>query len=62
MNADLLVHGGLVLPSADAPARPADVLIHQGRIVEQGTRDQIFDAPQNDYTRQLLAAMPEVRF
>jgi peptide/nickel transport system ATP-binding protein len=30
--------------------------------VEQGTRDQIFDAPQNDYTRQLLAAMPEVRF
>jgi peptide/nickel transport system ATP-binding protein/oligopeptide transport system ATP-binding protein len=37
-------------------------LIHQGRIVEQGTRDQIFDAPQNDYTRQLLAAMPEVRF
>ena len=37
-------------------------LIHQGRIVEQGTRDQIFDAPQHDYTRQLLAAMPEVRF
>ncbi len=36
MNADLLVHGGLVLPSADAPARPADVLIHQGRIQALG--------------------------
>ncbi len=35
-------------------------LIHHGVVVEQGTRDQIFDAPQHDYTRQLLAAMPEV--
>ncbi len=35
-------------------------LIHHGVIVEQGTRDQIFDAPQHDYTRQLLGAMPEV--
>ena len=35
-------------------------LIHDGLIVEQGTRDQIFDAPQHDYTKQLLGAMPEV--
>ncbi len=35
-------------------------LIHHGQLVEQGTRDQIFDAPRHDYTRQLLAAMPEV--
>jgi ABC-type oligopeptide transport system ATPase subunit len=35
-------------------------LIHHGVIVEQGTRDQIFDAPQHDYTRQLLGAMPEM--
>jgi ABC-type microcin C transport system duplicated ATPase subunit YejF len=36
-------------------------LIHHGRIVEQGSRDAIFDTPQTDYTRRmLLAAMPEV--
>ena len=35
-------------------------LINHGVLVEQGTRDQIFDAPGHDYTRQLLAAMPEV--
>jgi ABC-type glutathione transport system ATPase component len=33
-------------------------LIHHGRIVEQGPRDAIFDAPQTDYARMLLAAMP----
>ena len=35
-------------------------LIHHGRIVEQGSRDAIFDTPQTDYARMLLAAMPEV--
>jgi ABC-type oligopeptide transport system ATPase subunit len=35
-------------------------LIHHGRIVEQGSRDAIFDSPQTDYARMLLAAMPEV--
>jgi len=35
-------------------------LIHHGRIVEHGPRDAIFDSPQTDYARMLLAAMPEV--
>ena len=35
-------------------------LIHQGRIVEQGGCARIFEAPQTDYARMLLAAMPEV--
>ena len=35
-------------------------LIHHGRIVEQGDSARIFDAPQTDYARTLLAAMPEV--
>jgi peptide/nickel transport system ATP-binding protein len=34
------------------------VVMNDGRIIEQGTRDEIFDAPQNDYTRRLLSAIP----
>jgi len=34
------------------------VVMQQGRIIEQGDRDQIFDHPQADYTRVLLSAIP----
>ena len=34
------------------------VVMQDGRIVEEGTRDQIFDAPQHEYTRKLLSAVP----
>ena len=32
-----------------------------GRIVEQGERDAVFDDPQHEYTRTLLAAVPRIR-
>ena len=34
------------------------VVMKDGKIIEQGTRDAIFDHPQTDYTRQLLSAIP----
>ncbi|MDR6869787.1 peptide/nickel transport system ATP-binding protein [Bosea sp. BE125] len=34
------------------------VVMQEGRIVEEGSRDQIFDAPQHAYTRKLLSAVP----
>ena len=34
------------------------IVLHQGRIVEQGSPDQLLRDPQHPYTRRLLAAVP----
>jgi peptide/nickel transport system ATP-binding protein len=31
-----------------------------GQIVEQGTAEQVFDRPTNDYTKKLLGAAPSL--
>jgi peptide/nickel transport system ATP-binding protein len=36
------------------------VVMQSGDIVERGSRDAIFDTPQHDYTRALLAAAPRL--
>jgi peptide/nickel transport system ATP-binding protein len=35
-------------------------VMSKGKIVEHGSRDQIFDSPQDPYTRTLLAAVPRI--
>ena len=44
-------------------ARMADhiVVMHRGRVVESGTAFQILTQPAQDYTRQLLSAVPKLR-
>jgi peptide/nickel transport system ATP-binding protein len=34
------------------------LVMQRGRLVEDGTSEQIVSAPTNDYTRELLASMP----
>jgi peptide/nickel transport system ATP-binding protein len=34
------------------------LVMHEGRIVEQGTPAQLFQHPQHDYTRSLISAIP----
>jgi ABC-type dipeptide/oligopeptide/nickel transport system ATPase component len=34
------------------------VVMFQGRIVEQGTIDEVYRDPQHVYTRRLLASVP----
>jgi len=36
------------------------VVMHQGRIVEQGPRDEVFAPPHHEYTARLLASVPEM--
>lgn len=36
------------------------VVMRNGRIVERGTSEDIINRPQNDYTKELLAAVPQI--
>ena len=36
----------------------ASIVMQDGRIIEQGDRDTIFDNPKEAYTRKLLSAIP----
>src|SRR5699024_4169860 len=34
------------------------LVMEKGKVVEQGTTDEVFHSPQQDYTKRLLAAIP----
>jgi len=36
-------------------------VLRQGKLVELGSRDQVCESPREDYTRQLVAATPEMK-
>jgi ABC-type oligopeptide transport system ATPase subunit len=36
-------------------------VMHAGKIVEYGPAEEVFNSPQDDYTRKLLAAIPRIR-
>ena len=42
------------------PRRPACVVMYAGRVVEEGTVDDVFASPRHPYTRGLLASIPTV--
>ena len=46
------------LLSVASVAHRVDIL-HQGKIVESGPPAEIFRAPRHEFTRQLVAAMPQ---
>ncbi len=36
------------------------IVMQYGKVVDQGTRDEVMNHPVNDYTKRLLAAVPEM--
>ncbi len=36
------------------------IVMQNGKIVDQGTREDVIEHPQSDYTKKLLAAVPEM--
>lgn len=38
------------------------IVIRQGELIEQGSKEQIFTAPKQAYTKQLLNSMPRIPF
>jgi len=36
------------------------VVMQNGKVVDQGTRDEVMNHPTSDYTKKLLAAVPEM--
>ena len=57
-------HTGIIIVTHNigVAAYMADQLIvmQHGKVVDQGTRDEVMNHPTSDYTKKLLAAVPEM--
>ena len=57
-------HTGIIIVTHNigVAAYMADQLIvmQNGKVVDQGTRDEVMNHPTSDYTKKLLAAVPEM--
>jgi peptide/nickel transport system ATP-binding protein len=36
------------------------IVMHHGKVVDHGTREEVLNNPTSDYTRKLLEAVPEM--
>ena len=36
------------------------IVMQQGKVVDMGTRDEVINHPTSDYTKKLLATVPEM--
>jgi peptide/nickel transport system ATP-binding protein len=64
LQAELALSYLFISHDLDVVRHMADTLLvmHQGKVLEQGDAAALYAQPQSDYTRQLLAAAPRVQF
>lgn len=64
LQAELALSYLFISHDLDVVRHMADTLLvmHQGKVLEQGDAATLYAQPQSDYTRQLLAAAPRLQF
>ena len=56
----LLLKGGKILDITNGKTANKDILIHNGKIVEEGRADLIIGNPQAPLTKELVSVSPKI--